>query len=163
MIGEKSELLSSKPLGGLMISMIETFSLKKVCLEFFDHERETASPNSSLLDRQVRLHGNESEFLYISWTWERQKGPNDPHYSIGINKDSFFNSPPCFEIDASSSDLWSGLVGQEISLEFLDPDSQILQVKSPQSVIYCYTWGVDTVSISGTDPRQGGNNSAEGL
>jgi hypothetical protein len=42
------------------------------------------------LARQIRLQFADSPALYLSWTWERQRGPGSEPYSIVFLESSYF-------------------------------------------------------------------------
>jgi hypothetical protein len=63
------------------------------------------------LARQIRLQFADSPALYVSWTWERQRGPGSEPYSIAFSESSYFADSA-----ASDSPLWSGHIGREVEL-----------------------------------------------
>ena len=132
--------------------------LSKVEYQFFDHE--DPSSNAHVLDRQIRLQFADSPTLYVSWTWERQHGPESEPYSIAYSESSYFTDSAARVIDASDSPFWSRHIGQEVELAYTPSLSrpsayQVLEIRSGTDRTYVYSLGVDRVGISDTSPLEG--------
>jgi hypothetical protein len=133
-------------------------TLLKVEYEFFDYEEPSRDAHE--LDRQVRLHFADSPALYVSWTWERQRGPDSEPYSIAYSETSYFTQGAARVIDASDSPFWSKHIGREVELAYTpsmsgDADYQVLEVRSGTGRTYVYSLGLDCVAISHTSPLEG--------
>ena len=91
-------------------------TLLKVEYEFFDYEEPSSDAHE--LDRQIRLQFADSPALYLSWTWERQRGPDFEPYSIAYSESSYFTESAARVIDASDSPLWSKYMGRRVELAY---------------------------------------------
>jgi hypothetical protein len=133
-------------------------TLLKVEYEFFDYEEPSSDAHE--LDRQIRLQFADSPALYVSWTWERQRGPDCEPYSIAYSESSYFTDSAARVIDASNSPLWSRHIGREIELAYTphlsrDSEHQVLEVRSGTDRTYVYSLGLDRVGVSHTSPLEG--------
>ena len=129
--------------------------LLRVEYEFFDYEEP--SSNTHELDRQIRLQFADSPTLYVSWTWERQHGPDSEPYSIAYAKSSYFSDMAARVIDVSQSPLWARHIGRDVELAYMssssrDSESHVLEIRSGTNRTYVYSPGVDRVWISDTSP-----------
>lgn len=129
--------------------------LLKVEYEFFDYEEPSSEPRE--LDRQIRLQFADSPPLYVSWTWERQQGPDSESYSIAFADLSYFSDTAARVLDVSDSPLWSRHIRQDVELVYapsssLDAEYQVLEIRSGADRTYIYSLGLDRVGISDTSP-----------
>ena len=134
-------------------------TLAKVEYEFFDFEE--VSIEATNLHRQVRLHFSDAPLLFASWTWERQRTPEDLPYSIGYGPSSYFRDEPAVVLDASRSNLWAKHVGHEVALTFTPADDrefecQVLEVRSDGGVSFLWSFGRDVVGLSDSPPTPSG-------
>jgi hypothetical protein len=140
--------LLHKELGGFVV-------LSRVEYEFFDFEEP--SSNARELWRQIRLLFSDAPPLFVSWTWERQHGPDDQPYSIAYAESSYFTGDPAYVIDASGSALWSCHLGQAAELVYAPSSSpeleyHVLTLRSGLEATYMYSRGVDRVFVSNERP-----------
>jgi hypothetical protein len=85
--------------------------------------------------------------LFISWV-------NEPvQHCIGTGTTSHFIPDAALtEYDVSATSMWSGLVGQDVSMEFLDPYNQMLAISSSKDrLLLCSfergSWWADEVTV----------------
>jgi hypothetical protein len=85
--------------------------------------------------------------VFISWV-------SDPvQYSIGTKGDSHFMPDAALtDYDVSTTSMWSGLVGYDVSMDFVAPDNQVLAVSSTKDrLLLCSfergAWWADEVTI----------------
>jgi hypothetical protein len=133
-------------------------TLLKVEYEFFDYEEPSSDAHE--LHRQIRLQFADSLVLYVSWTWERQHGPDSEPYSIAYAESSYFTDSATRVIDASDSPLWSRHIGREVELAYTpslsrDSEYQVLEVRSGADRTYVYSLSLDRVGISRISPLGG--------
>jgi len=129
--------------------------LSRVEYEFFDFEEP--SSDARQLARQIRLLFSDAPTLFVSWTFERQHGPDDQPYSIAYSEASYFTDYADCVIDASSSRVWSSHVGQAVELVYApssspDFENQVLTLRSSLGTAYMYSLGVDKVTVSDKCP-----------
>ena len=103
--------------------------------------------------RQIHLEFSDAPPLFLSWTWERQYGPESQPYTIGFQRESFFLGEPASVVDASVSPLWANHIGREVELKHLPSTSpafehQVLEVRSAADRTFVYSLGVDKVRVS---------------
>jgi hypothetical protein len=85
--------------------------------------------------------------VFVSWVSEPVQ------YSIGTSSSShFIPGATLSDYDVSTTSMWSGLVGQDVSMEFVAPDNQILAVSSGRNrLLLCSleqgSWWADQVTI----------------
>lgn len=96
----------------------------------------------------------------MSWTWERQHGPDSEPYSIAYSESSYFTDSAARVIDASDSPLWSRHLGREVELAYTpsaarDSEYQVLEVRSGTDRTYVYSLSRDRVGLSHTSPLEG--------
>jgi hypothetical protein len=77
--------------------------LVRVEYEFFDFEEPSSS--ASELARQIRLQFSDAPTVYVSWSWDRQRGPDDEPYSIIYAESSHFSDSAARVVDVSGSPL----------------------------------------------------------
>ena len=88
---------------------------------------------------------------FISWS-------ADPiQYAVGAADVRFCNEPIPVARDMSGSELWKDLIGENVSLNFLDNYHQVLRIGSTDKAVYCWTSafeeeGQDTLFISKQRP-----------
>jgi hypothetical protein len=133
-------------------------TLLKVEYEFFAYEEPSSDAHE--LHRQIRLLFADSPALYLSWTWERQRGSGSEPYSIACSESSYFTDDAARVVDASGSALWSKQVGCEVELAYTPSLSghseyQVLEVRSGTDCTYVYSLGLDCIGISRTSPLEG--------
>jgi hypothetical protein len=129
--------------------------LLKVEYELFDYEQP--SSRALELDRQIRFQFADAPTLYVSWTWERQHGPDAEPYSIAYAETSYFSDSAARVIDVSDSALWSKHIRQDVELVYTSSSSratecQVLEMRSGTNCTYVYSLGSDRVGISETSP-----------
>jgi hypothetical protein len=89
--------------------------------------------------------------IFISWV-------NEPvQYSIGSKSTSHFVPGAMLtDHDVSATQMWSGLVGHDVSLEFVGPDNQILAVTSSRDRLFLCSfergWLADQVTVCRSSP-----------
>jgi hypothetical protein len=132
--------------------------LAKVEYELFDHE-ELASDVQEL-DRQIRLHFADRPTLYVSWTWERQSGPDSEPYSIAYAESSYFTDSATRVLDVTASPRWSKHIGRSVELAYVPSSSheleyQVLEIRSGSDCTYVYSLGRDVIGVSDTLPIAG--------
>jgi hypothetical protein len=132
--------------------------LTKVEYELFEHEEPSSDVQE--LDRQIRLHFADNPTLYVSWTWERQSGPDSEPYSIAYAESSYFTDNAARVLDVSNSPRWSRHIGRGVKLAYV-PSSlpelayQVLEIRSGSDCTYVYSLGRDVVGLSDTLPVGG--------
>jgi hypothetical protein len=132
--------------------------LAKVEYEFFDHEEPSSDVQE--LDRQIRLHFADSPTLYVSWTSDRNSGPDSEPYSIAYAYSSYFTDDAARVLDASDSPRWSRHVGRRVELAYVPSSSheleyQVLGIRSGSDCTYVYSMGRDVAGLSDTLPSAG--------
>jgi hypothetical protein len=130
-------------------------TLTKVEYEFFDFEEPSTTPRE--LHRQIRLHFSDSATLYVSWTSERQWGPECEPYSIAYRPASFCSGEAAIVVDASASPLWSGHIGQEVAVAYVpasnpEDEWQVVEVRSPTNCTFVYSRSRDRISVADRSP-----------
>ena len=132
--------------------------LVRVEYELFDHE----GPSSDIqeLDRQIRFHFADSPTLYVSWTSERNSGPESEPYSIAYAYSSYFRDDATRVVDVSDSPRWSRHVGRRVELAYVPSSSyeleyQVLEIRSGSDCTYVYSMGRDVIGLSDTLPTAG--------
>ena len=73
------------------------------------------------INREVVLVCDGDKKTYITWTKQ---------YEIGHFETSRFHNPAESIVDMSAHGLWAGLIGKEISIEYLVSDSHTLKIYS---------------------------------
>lgn len=129
--------------------------LAKVEYEFFDFE--DPSGLATELARQVHLVFSDAPALFLSWTSERQYGPDSEHYSIGSSATSFFLDEPASVVDASKSPCWAKHLGQDLELAHIPSPSpgfehQVIEVRSNAASTFVYSLGLDKIQVSSKSP-----------
>jgi hypothetical protein len=132
--------------------------LMKVEYECFDYEEP--SSDAQELRRQIRLQFADSPPLYVSWSWERQHGPDCEPYSIAYSESSYFTDGAARVVDASDSPVWSRHIGRAVELAYTpspsrDCEYHVLEVRSGTDRTYVYSMGMDRVRVSHTSPFEG--------
>jgi hypothetical protein len=132
--------------------------LAKVEYEFFDHEEPSSDVQE--LDRQIRLHFADSPTLYVSWTSDRNSGPDSEPYSIAYAYSSYFTHDATRVLDVSDSPRWSRHLGRRMELAYVPSSSheleyQVLGIRSGSDCTYVYSMGRDVVGLSDTLPSAG--------
>lgn len=112
------------------------------------------------LARQIRFQFADSPALYVSWTWERQRGPDSEPYSIAFSESSYFADSAAHVINASDSPLWSGHIGREVELVYTpaqsrDSEYQVLEMRSGTDRTYVCSLARDRIRLSHTSPFEG--------
>jgi hypothetical protein len=129
--------------------------LLRVEYEFFDYEEPSSTVHE--LNRQIRLQFADAPTLYVSWTWERQRGPDSKPYSIAYANSSHFADRAARVIDVSESPHWARHIGRDVELAYTpassrDSEYQVLEIRSGTDRTYLYSLGLDRVGISDTTP-----------
>lgn len=131
--------------------------IEQVFYEIFESDAmkldRDGTPGFHGLDREVRLHLESGEDVFISWGWDKAM------YRIRMGTESFFTPPPPVIRDMSDSDMWKKIVGQEVKITFLDEYHQVLEIRSNTETVYCwsspfYETGSDVVIISRAKPDE---------
>jgi len=101
---------------------------------------------------ELVLSFEDSTDVFVSWV-------NAPvQHSIGTQSTSYFISDATLtDHDVSGTGMWSGLVGHDVSLEFVAPDNQILAVASSKDrLLLCSFerghWWADVVAVCRESP-----------
>jgi hypothetical protein len=107
--------------------------------------------NSHGIDREIKLLFDNVSTIYISWCSQPD------HYAVGYQNNSWFIPPPPATLDATNWPLWQPLIGQTISLNYLDEQHQVLEIKSTAGAVYCSSfdgnyWAMDVLYISSAIP-----------
>lgn len=111
-----------------------------------------ASSDTHELDREIRLVSDDGQSIFISWC-------SDPvQYSICTSTTSFFLPPVPVARDMTASSIWTGITNDSVTLQFLDQNHQVLEIRSSQKVVYCWTSafdvdGDDVVYVSTSKPK----------
>ena len=94
--------------------------------------------------------------MFISWV-------NEPvQHTIGTSATShFIDDAALTEYDVSATSMWSGLVGQDVSMEFVGPDNQALAISSSKDrLLLCSfergNWWADEVTVCREAPARYG-------
>jgi hypothetical protein len=119
-------------------------NLSKLDYEFFDFEEPSSTAHQ--LARQIRLHFSDSPTVYVSWTSERQYGPDCEPYSIAYAQSSYFSDSAAYTLDVSGSPLWSRHIGRDVELTYTpssSPESeyQVLEIRSGTDRTFLYSMG----------------------
>jgi len=87
-------------------------TLVRVEYEFFDFEEPSST--ASGFARQIRLHFSDAPTVYVSWSWERQRGPDSANLThlaevliiqVGLLRHSQFSTPQIALIPRTSAFL----------------------------------------------------------
>ncbi len=111
-----------------------------------------ASSDTHELDREIRLESDNEESIFISWC-------SDPvQYSTCTSNTSFFLSRVPVARDMTNSSIWSGITNGFVTLQFLDQNHQVLEIRTSRKVVYCWTSafdvdGDDVVYVSASKPK----------
>ncbi len=85
--------------------------------------------------------------LFVSWVSEPVQ------YAIGTSDSShFLPDASLTDFDVSTSAIWSDLIGQDVSLRFVAPENQVLEVSSPTARLMLCSyerghWWADEVTV----------------
>lgn len=84
--------------------------------------------------------------IFISWV------SKPVQYAVGMNNASHFLPDALVGCDVSGTEMWGGLVGREVSLDFVAADNQVLKVSSSSHhVLLCSFerghWWADELTI----------------
>lgn len=127
-----------------------TARLAAVSYRVFEGEEsifsEAAAGSTHDLGGEVVLIFQDGQRIFISWVSEPVQ------YAVGMKKASFFLPEALVDCDVSGTQMWAGLVGQEVSLDFVVADNQVLEVSSPtHHVLLCSFergyWWADELTI----------------
>lgn len=129
--------------------------LAQIIYEIFESDAQWLDEDDSRqiheIDREIRLVDDEGQSTFISWS-------SDPvQYAIGIADVRFFNEPIPVVRDMSDSELWKGLIGENITFNFEDTHHQVLKISFSDHTVYCWTstfadMGFDILFISTERP-----------
>lgn len=104
------------------------------------------------IDREVMLIFEDNHPIYISWCSQPVQ------YAVGYQQTTWF-SDPTIRLDLSQSRIWKPLVGQLITLSYLDDQHQVLELStsSANAAVYCSSqeqgqWEMDVLHISSEKP-----------
>ena len=89
----------------------------------------------------------------MSWTWDRQRGPDSEPYSIAYSESSYFTDNSARVVDLSDSPLWSRHVGREVELAYSPSLShgseyEVMKVRSGTDRTYVYSLAAGTFGAS---------------
>ncbi len=94
--------------------------------------------------------------MFISWV-------NEPvQHCIGTSATShFIDDAALTEYDVSATSMWSGLVGQDVSMEFVGSDNQVLAISSSKDRLFLCSfergnWWADEVTVCREAPARHG-------
>ena len=102
--------------------------LTRVIYDLFESDiaslDEPESETAHTIDRQIRLEFSDSSIRHLSWS-------SDPvQYCIGVQEQPFFVSGDNVTRDFSAHPLWRSVVGHVLDLVVIDPDHQVVEVRS---------------------------------
>jgi len=130
--------------------------LKRVIYELYEIDLASLNdqPEWHEIDRELCLEFESGKALYFSWCNEPEQ------YSVGLLNHRFNENEPDHILDASKSDMWSKLIGQEITPIFLDDSHQVLELKGKTYSVYLSSqengsWFSDVLRISMKLPKFG--------
>ena len=123
--------------------------LSKVIFEMYQLDFDCFEEHSDFfeLDREVRLEFEDHVAIYVSWT------EKPTQHCIGF-KEGRWNMNELDHIkNVSELSMFSSIIGQECSFEFLEDEHQILHLKGTDESIYFSSqekgsWAADVVHIS---------------
>ena len=128
--------------------------LKKVLYELYDSEvqgilsqRERKSHN---LDREIRLEGEADKVIYIFWDDERVQ------FCVGFDDNRRYQSDPESIIEVTQWPLWKGFIGKEITIKFVEPDNELIELTDGSHWLYFWAGGEggsDFLSVSIIPPK----------
>jgi hypothetical protein len=112
--------------------------LSRVIYELFESEIamiEAAKRGETVfLGRQLRLEFTHNPQLFIAWTWGALP---DAEYHVGRSPKSFCTGAAEIEFDATASQAWTGLIGQDLVLKYRDTEQQILEISGSGAAVFC--------------------------
>lgn len=135
---------------------MSTAVLSRVTYELFDFEADILSDPTSneehTIDRQIRLDTADGKVHYVSWTSEPVQ------YCVGVKSESFFLPGDVVTCDASRHPLWARLMGEPVEIVSAGPDSQIVEIRTPNASVFVATcergrWEADVIRISAAKPH----------
>ena len=135
---------------------MEAMILEQVLYEVFESDAAWLDDNWESgvheIDREIRMvfQGAHPD-IYVSWD---QTGDL---VHIAMRNATFFTPPAPTVRDASTSAIWTDLVGQDVTFEFLREDKQVLCVMAGEHAVYCCSyedgyWEADVVHIASQKP-----------
>lgn len=136
--------------------------LARVIYELFETEAGIADvadrAEPVYLSRQLRLEFTDTTPVFIAWTWGLLP---ESDYHVGWSHESFCKGPLEVELDATRTAIWIKLVGHSVSLHFRDAEQQVLEVRSPETTVFCCSfeqwWHADTLYIGRSLPEAVGD------
>jgi hypothetical protein len=107
---------------------------------------------------QIRLLLASGETIYVSWNW----GEGRDYYWVAYASESFCTPQIDVFRRVSDTPLWQSLIGNRISLSYLDQDKQVLVIRGEGSVVYCCSyrdgmWGLDSIRVTDVVPERRGH------
>jgi len=130
--------------------------LKNVIYELYEVDLISLHdhPEWHEIDREISLEFENGEKKYFSWCGEPVQ------YSVGVQDHRFNVNEPDHVIDATSWDLWQGLIGEEIEFISHDESHQVLELKGQSKSVYLSSqergsWQADVLHISTKLPKYG--------
>lgn len=124
--------------------------LASVCYRVFEGEEaivDVAAVGSVHdIGGEVVITFQDGQRIFISWV------SKPVQYAVGMNDASYFLPDALVDCDVSRTEMWRGLVGKEVSLDFVAADNQVLKVSSPtHHVLLCSFerghWWADELTI----------------
>jgi len=128
--------------------------LKRVVYELYEVDLVSLHdhPEWHEIDREIYLEFENGEKKFFSWC-------NEPiQYSVGIKDHRFNVNEPDHVMDASSWNMWQGLIGNEVEFISREESHQILELRGQGTSVYLSSqekgsWFSDVLHISKTLPK----------
>jgi len=134
-------------------------TLSQVVYELFESDleelRRPGAENEHTIDREVRLEFSNGDTRYISWCSEPEQ------YCIGVQERPFFKPSGAVAVDLSHHPLWRSFIGKVVTLNPLDAEHQVLEIRFGDAATYLFSkegesWYSDVVTIADTKPKADG-------
>jgi hypothetical protein len=131
--------------------------LSGVVYELFSSDvEEVDRPGAEIehtIDREIRLELSNGDFRYISWSTQPVQS------CIAVKASSFFSAGETVLRDFTNHPIWRNLVGKAVSFLVLDPEHQVLEVRSTGGSVYLSSkeggfWHSDVVTVSAHRPEE---------
>jgi hypothetical protein len=82
------------------------------------------------IEGELRLEFTDGPAQFVSW------GNGPVQYAVEVREDSFFDEHLLASVEMSDHPYWSNLIGHELSLDYADPDHQVLRVVSAAGEVF---------------------------
>jgi hypothetical protein len=134
--------------------------LTAICYRLFDGEESSADSAARgeihEFGGELALTFDDGQRLFVSWVSEPVQ------YAIGVKDASHFvPEARLTDFEVSDSVIWAGLVGQEVSLQYVGYAHQILEVSSATDSLFLCSferggWWADAVTVCKQTPAMHG-------